>query len=115
MLLFASTLKLLAEVVGFSMIGQGVLYLFAGANRERNLPYRILKIVTSPVMKTVRFVTPRFVLDQHIGLLAFLVVAIIWFWAAQYKLALCVSSQAEHPLCAEMVKAMRERGGGPER
>ncbi|GAB4180968.1 MAG: hypothetical protein OHK0026_08420 [Rhodocyclaceae bacterium] len=109
MLFVASTVKLLAEVVGLCLIGQGIVYLFAGARRERNIPYRILRTVTAPVTRAVRFITPRFVLDRHIGLLAFLVVVMIWYGAAQYKLALCLSGNQGHPLCADMVKKLNAR------
>ncbi|HCX34535.1 MAG TPA: hypothetical protein DHV08_13990 [Rhodocyclaceae bacterium] len=109
MLFIASTIKLLAEVVGWCLIGQGIVYLFAGARREQNIPYRILSTITSPLTRAVRIVTPRFVLDRHIGLLAFLVVVMIWYWAAQYKLALCLSGNQAHPLCVEMVKKLGAR------
>ena len=49
-------LKALTEVAGVAVIGQGVLYVLAGAKRDQNLFYRIFKAVTSPVMKVTRWV-----------------------------------------------------------
>lgn len=109
MLYFASTVKLLAEIVGLCLIGQGILYLLAGANREKNFPYQILKTITSPIMKLLRLITPRFVLDQHLGLLAFLVVFLVWFWAGQQKLMLCLTQYSQDPSCSAMLQKYSER------
>ncbi len=109
MLHFVSSLKLICEIVGLCLIGQGVLYILAGATREKNLPYQLLRMVTNPVIKALRFVTPRFVLDQHLGLLAFLVVFMVWFWAGHTKLALCLTEYQQNPLCAGMLEKYQER------
>lgn len=109
MLYFVSTVKLLAEIVGLCLIGQGILYILAGANREKNFPYQILKVITSPILKALRVVTPRFVLDRHLGLLAFLVVFLLWFWAGQQKLALCLTQYSHDPSCAAMLQKYSER------
>ena len=61
-------LKALTEVAGVAFLGQGVLWVIAGAKRGENLVYKIFVTLTSPVTKVARFITPRIVLDQHIGL-----------------------------------------------
>lgn len=71
-------LKALTEVAGFALLGQGVLYLFAGAKRETNFAYLMLKAVTSPVFKLARFLTPKMVLDRHIWILTPLIVIVLW-------------------------------------
>ncbi|MDQ2962248.1 MAG: hypothetical protein M3R31_03670 [Pseudomonadota bacterium] len=63
-------LKALNEVALMALLGQAALYVLAGAKRDRNPIYNLLKIVTSPVMKLARMLTPRVVLDQHIGFVA---------------------------------------------
>lgn len=73
-------IKTLAEVAGFALIGQGLVYLFAGINREQNFVYVIFRIVTSPATKLARFLTPRFVRDHHMPLVAFALV--FWVWVA---------------------------------
>ena len=85
MLLFAIILKGLAEVLLVVMLGQGLLYLFAGQRRKENAIYRGFQVVTAPVMKATRFVTPRFIVDQHIGFVAFFLVAVIWVVALALK------------------------------
>jgi ABC-type uncharacterized transport system permease subunit len=109
MLHFASTIKLLCEIVGLCLVGQGVLYILAGASREKNLPYQLLRTVTSPVIRALRVITPRFVLDRHMGLLAFFVVFMLWFWAGQTKLVLCLTEHQQNPLCAGMLEKYQER------
>lgn len=71
-------LKALVEVALFAFMGQGILYVLAGASRDRNVVYGILKTLTSPITKFTRLVSPRFVVDQHIGLLAFFLLAVVW-------------------------------------
>ena len=77
-MLFVVILKALAEVALFAFIGQGILYLFAGAKRETNFVYTTFKLLTSPVTKFTRLIAPRFILDQHIGLLAFFLLIVLW-------------------------------------
>jgi ABC-type uncharacterized transport system permease subunit len=109
MLQLVTIIKALAEVAGFALVGQGVLFLFAGARRDKNVPYQILKTITLPIFKVARLITPRLVLDQHLGLVAFLLVAIVWYLAAQHKLQLCLTEAPNHPACVDMVKAYNER------
>ncbi|MBI4293669.1 MAG: hypothetical protein HY661_19505 [Betaproteobacteria bacterium] len=71
-------LKALTEVAGVAMIGQGVLYVLAGAKRDQNPVYGIFKTITSPVMKVTRWITPRIVLDRHLGLVAFFLLIVLW-------------------------------------
>lgn len=106
--------KALAEVAGFALIGQGILYLFAGAKREGNFAYQMLKAVTSPVFKVARFVTPRFVMDRHLWLVAVLLVFLVWFIAAQYKLSLCLTQYRDNPSCSEMIRTLEERRGSAQ-
>ena len=68
MLLLASSVKLIAEIAVLALIGQWLLGLLAGRNREGNFFYRVLQVMTNPFVKTVRAVTPRVVLDRHVPL-----------------------------------------------
>lgn len=86
-----SILRVLVEVAGYSLLGQGVLALLAGAKREENLFYRIFKIITSPVIRAVRFITPRFVIDAHIPFLTFFLLFWLWILLALAKRYLCAT------------------------
>ena len=85
MLLAAIILKALVEVALLVMIGQGILFVFAGSSRQQNLVYRMFATVTQPIMKATRFVTPRFIVDQHIGLVAFFLLLVLWVLALALK------------------------------
>jgi uncharacterized protein YggT (Ycf19 family) len=88
-LLLVSVLRVLVEVAGFALLGQGVLALLAGKHRHDNLFYKILQTVTGPVVKAVRFITPRFVIDAHIPMVSFFLLFWLWIMLAVAKRHLC--------------------------
>lgn len=90
MLLLASSVKLIAEIALLALAGQWVLGLLVGSRRNQNLFYRLLQVMTNPFVKTVRFITPRFVLDRHIPLAAFVLLASVWLAATVAKINLCL-------------------------
>ena len=94
MLLVAIIFKALVEMALLVMVGQGVLFIFAGANRHQNLVYRIFATVTQPLMKATRFITPRFIVDQHIGRVAFFLLVVLWFVALALKVHFFVEQGA---------------------
>lgn len=83
-------LKALAEVGLFAFVGQGILYLFAGARREQNFVYTTFKMLTSPFTKLTRFIAPRFILDQHIAFLSFFILLFVWAALTIAKIRLVV-------------------------
>lgn len=70
-------LKGLNEVAMMALLGQAALYVIAGSRREGNIVYSMLKTITAPIMKTTRWLAPRFIVDQHIALLAFFLVVLL--------------------------------------
>jgi hypothetical protein len=88
-ILLVSILRTLVEVAGFALLGQGVLVLLAGKYREQNIFYRVLRIITGPVVRAVRFITPRFILDAHIPVLTFFLLFWLWIMLAFAKRHLC--------------------------
>jgi hypothetical protein len=89
--------KALIEIAGIAMLGQGILYVFAGAKREQNIVYGMLKVLTSPVMKVTRLITPRVVLDQHIGLVAFFLLIVLWLAVTAIKIKIVLDSMPAKP------------------
>ena len=71
-------LKALAEVALCAFLGQAILFVLAGAKRESNFVYTTFRMLTSPVTKFTRLIAPRFIVDQHIGLLAFFLLMVVW-------------------------------------
>ena len=88
-ILLVSILRTLVEVAGFALLGQGALVMLAGKYREQNIFYRLLRIVTQPVVRAVRFITPRFVIDAHIPMLSFFLLFWLWIVLALVKRHLC--------------------------
>ncbi len=85
-------LKALTEVAGVAMLGQGILYVLAGSKRNENAIYGIFKTITSPVMKAARWITPRIVLDQHLGLVAFFLLVLFWFGLTVLKIRIVLEN-----------------------
>jgi hypothetical protein len=88
-ILLVSVLRTVVEVAGFALLGQGAVAVLAGKYREQNLFYRVLRIVAQPVVRAVRFVTPRFVIDAHLPMLAFFLLLWLWIMLALVKRHLC--------------------------
>jgi hypothetical protein len=97
--------KALAELAAMFLLGRGLLYVLAGGHRDKNIFYQILKVVTDPILKVTRFLTPKLVLDRHIPYVAFLLVAWIWiavvFWALP---EMCGSGKVD---CSELLERKR--------
>jgi len=90
MLLFASTVKLIAEIALMAMLGQWALGLLAGSKRDSNFFYQLLAILTKPFVKGVRMITPRVVIDRHIPLGTFLLLIMVWIVATMTRISLCL-------------------------
>lgn len=90
MLLFVSSVKLIAEIALLAFLGQWLLGLLAGSKRESNLMYQLLQILTRPFMRGVRLLTPAIVIDRHIPLATFLLLAVLWMVATFVKINLCL-------------------------
>ena len=85
-------LKGLTEVAGVAMFGQGVLWVIAGAKRDQNMVYGLFRTLTSPVMKMTRWITPRVVLDRHLGLVAFFLLTVLWIGLTIAKITIVVQN-----------------------
>jgi hypothetical protein len=90
-ILLVSVARAVVEVAALFMLGQGVLWLFGPRARDGNFIYDLFKKGTTPVIKLTRFLTPRFVHDAHIGLVAFFILAWLWIGLAVAKRHMCVA------------------------
>jgi ABC-type uncharacterized transport system permease subunit len=108
MLTLIVVLKALTEVAGLALLGQGILYLLAGASREQNVFYRVLQTLTMPVWRAVRFVTPRLIVDRHIGYLAFLLLGLVWYLLVGLQAGQCLD-QLGHPVCERLQQEYAKR------
>lgn len=85
-------LKALTEIAGVALLGQGILWVIAGSRREQNVVYGLFRTLTMPVTKAARWVTPRVVLDQHIGLVAFFLVLVLWLALTAMKIKIVLDN-----------------------
>ncbi|TSA21020.1 MAG: hypothetical protein D4R70_04450 [Betaproteobacteria bacterium] len=86
-----SIVRALVEVAGLALLGQGLLAVLAGKYRQQNIFYKLFQVITAPVVRAVRFISPRVILDAHIPFLTFFLLAWLWIGLAaakQYLLAI---------------------------
>jgi hypothetical protein len=102
-------LKTIIFIAGFALLGQGVLYLLAGAGRETNVFYRVLRGITLPAVKAVRFITPRkLVPDAYIGAAAFFLMTGIYFALVLEQGERCLSDLT-HAACERLAVDLEQR------
>ena len=85
-------LKALNEIALMALISQGALYILAGSKRDGNFIYFILKTMTMPVVKFTRLITPRVILDQHIGYVALFILVLAEVLLIVLKISLHVQA-----------------------
>jgi hypothetical protein len=90
-LLFLSIVKLICEIALLSLLGQALLYVLAGAQRDRNVFYQLLEVLTNPFTRPTRLITPKQVADRHVPFVTFFFLVIIWAVVTFEKISLCVS------------------------
>lgn len=98
MLLFVSSVKLVAEIALLALLGQWVLGLLAGRKRDSNFFYQLFQVLTGPFVRGARLITPRIVLDRHVPLVAFLLLAFAWLFATAYRIQMCLQIGVEQCL-----------------
>ena len=90
-ILLVTIARALVEVAGMFMLGQGILWIFGPRARDGNFVYDLLKLGTRPLMRLTRIITPRFVHDSHVGLVAFFILVWLWMGLAVAKHQMCTA------------------------
>jgi hypothetical protein len=90
MLIFISSVKLIAEIALLALLGQWILGLLAGQKKSQNIFYQVLQLVGKPFVQVARLVTPKFVLERHVPLVAFLLLAFVWVGVTFVKINHCL-------------------------
>lgn len=88
--LAAGALRTLVEVAGYALLGQGLLAVLAGSRRDDNFVYRLFQVVTAPVLRAARAVTPRIVRDAQVPFVAFFLLFWLWIGLAVVKRYICL-------------------------
>jgi hypothetical protein len=79
---FLGIIQLVVAIALMALIGQAILYVLAGNNRDKNLFYQIIRVIPSPFVKFVRLITPRTFADKYMPFAAFCGLAAIFLWLA---------------------------------
>ena len=95
MLLFVSSLKLVAEIALLALAGQFLLGVLAGGKRDSNFFYQLLQILTNPFVKGMRRITPKVVIDRHVPLATFVLLVMVWVVSTLVKINLCLQVGVE--------------------
>lgn len=90
-LFLISLARALIEMALFALLAQAVLAVLAGKGREWNVVYRLMQTITSPAVKCMRMLMPRFILDRHLPFITFFVLFWLWIGLAIAKRYVCVS------------------------
>lgn len=78
--LFYLMTQTLVLVASLALLGQLLVGAFSWTRRHQNLLYRLFELIARPVVKLVRLVTPKVVLDRHVPIAAFVIMLFAYFW-----------------------------------
>ena len=92
MLTFLNIVQLVLYIALLALLGQGVLYVLAGPKRESNFFYRLLQVVSKPFTLPVRKITPRQVADEHVPIVTFFLLVILYAVVTFERADLCITS-----------------------
>jgi hypothetical protein len=90
MLLAILILKSLTELSLMFLIGRFLLGLLAGTQRQTNVFWQLLDVVSKPVLWLTRRISPKQILDKHIPLAAASCLFIAWVLLVIVKIDLCL-------------------------
>jgi hypothetical protein len=75
-------IQLIVSIALMALIGQAILYALAGANRDKNVFYQIIRIIPSPFVKLFRLISPRTISDRMIPFATFCGLSVVFLWLA---------------------------------
>jgi cytochrome b561 len=93
MLTFLNIAQLVLYIALLALLGQGLLYVLAGPNRENNFFYKLIQVLTKPFVVPMRKITPRQVADHHVPIATFFVLLVIYAIVTLEKIQFCVANQ----------------------
>ena len=98
-------------VAGLSLLGQGIVGVFNWRRRHENFVYQLFSIVSRPAVSFVRLITPRVILDEHVPLVAFLLLLFGYFGIGLWHREVCLQDLTQAG-CAKWAAA---RAGAAQR
>jgi hypothetical protein len=108
LLIAVSALKALIEIALAFCVGRAIVALFAGKRREGNAVFRFFEMLLKPVFTATRFITPKAIVDQHVPIVAFLLLGWLFLATTQLKVMAC-ADEPEHSACRALKDSKAER------
>jgi uncharacterized protein YggT (Ycf19 family) len=93
MLSVLNVIQLVLYIALLALVGQGVLYVFAGAKRDSNFFYKLLQVLSKPFTLVVRKLTPKAVGDSQVPVVTFLTLVVIYAIVTFERADLCVTAK----------------------
>ena len=84
-LFILSALRALVEVAMLALLGLGAVALLSGPRRYTNPIYQLFSVITKPVIRAVRFISPKPIIDKHVPFVAFFLLFWLWIFLAWAK------------------------------
>lgn len=91
MLLSINILQLIFYIAALALLGQGLLFVLAGAKRGNNFFYQIFQIINKPFFILARWLAPKQIADSQVGFVAAILVAILYMAVSLWKIDYCIS------------------------
>lgn len=89
-LTFLNLLQLILYIPLLALLGQGLLFVLAGAKRNENFFYQLLQLISKPFTAVVRKLTPAKVGDAQVPIVTFFLLVIAYVVVSFEKINLCV-------------------------
>ena len=103
MALVLVVVQYLILVAGMFLLAQFVVALFNWNRRGQNVIYGLFSLLTRPFVQMARALTPRIVLDQHVPLVAFLLLFLA-YWVVVFSLYAVCSSDLTQRGCERLAQ-----------
>jgi hypothetical protein len=91
LLVFLNAAQLLLYIGILALLGQGLLFILAGAKRDTNMFYQLFIVVNKPWTYIAALIAPKQIAKRHHAFVAFCVVAILYLAVTVAKIEHCVS------------------------
>lgn len=90
MLTFLTYVQLTLYIPLLALLGQGLLYVLAGARRDTNFFYQLLKLISKPFTLLVRRLTPAKVGDHQVPIVTFLLLSVAYLFVTLERISVCL-------------------------
>ncbi|NRF67319.1 hypothetical protein HLB44_10015 [Aquincola sp. S2] len=90
MLTFLTFVQLTLYIPLLALLGQGLLFVLAGARRDSNFFYQLLKLLSKPFTLVVRRLTPSRVGDHQVPIVTFFLLVIVYAIVTFERISLCL-------------------------